>query len=278
VTLAHVVDATPGAWDLDPLVLVLTIATIVVYARGVWSLRRRGSARTPTPVRQTFFYAGILLALAAVVSPLHGWSEALFAAHMTQHLILVIVAAPLIAMGYPTAPLIAGLPRGPGRFASRIVSGLRKRARFLRHPLSLWALHAVVLWAWHLPTLYDAALENDFMHGLEHATFLATGLLLWGAVVGEKPLTEGASVLLLFGTMLQSAALGALLALAGSVLYESHSVAAPLVGIDPLTDQQLAGVIMWIPPGIVYLSVIAVMLSRMLADTRPSNLEGVGRT
>jgi putative membrane protein len=197
---------------------------------------------------------------------------------MTQHLILVILAAPLIALGLPTAPVIAGLPTRPGRSISRFIATARPKVSFIRHPVWVWSLHAAVLWAWHLPTLYDLALENTFMHGLEHASFLGTALLLWSSIFGEKPLGEGASLLLLFATGLQSAALGALLALAGSVLYQPHATAAPLVGVDALTDQQLAGVIMWIPPGILYLAVSAVMLSRLLSDTRPPNLEGVGRT
>jgi len=163
-----------------------------------------------------------------------------------------------------------------GKAVSRLILIVRKRVPFLLHPISVWALHAFVLWAWHLPTLYEMALENPYMHGLEHATFLGTALLVWAAVFGERPIGEGASVLLLFATGLQSAALGALLALATSVLYESHAVAAPAAGFDPLIDQQLAGVIMWIPPGIFYLAVSALMLSRLLQDS-PPRLEEVTR-
>jgi putative membrane protein len=277
MTLAHTVDASPGAWDFDPVVLLLAVAAVALYARGSRLLQQRASRRAPSVLRRTLFYSGILLATSAVVSPLHGWSEALFSAHMTQHLILVILAAPLLALGLPTAPLIAGLPNRPGRSISRLLAVVRTRISFLRHPVWVWSLHAAVLWAWHLPTLYDLALENTLVHGLEHASFLGTALLLWASVFGEKPLGEGGSLLLIFATGLQSAALGALLALAGSVLYESHTAAASLVGVDALTDQQLAGVIMWIPPGILYLAVSAVMLSRLLSDTRPPNLEGVGR-
>jgi putative membrane protein len=188
------------------------------------------------------------------------------------------VSAPLIVLGEPTAPLVAGLPATASRTASKVLRVLRKRTPLLRHPVWVWALNAAVLWAWHLPHLYDLALRNEIVHGLEHATFLGTALLLWGAVFGERPVGEGASVLLMFATGLQSAALGALLALAGNVLYEVHSVAAPVAGVDALTDQQLAGVIMWIPPGILYLAVSGLMLSRLLAESRSPNLEGAGRS
>ena len=195
---------------------------------------------------------------------------------MVQHLLLVLIAAPLVVIGRPTAPLIAALPSQVGRPVSTLIVGLRQRFRFALHPVTIWALHALVLWAWHLPTLYDAALSNEFLHTLEHLSFFGTALLLWAAVLGEKPIGEGPSVLLLFGTGLQSAALGAILTFASSPLYQTHEVAAPTAGVDPLTDQQLAGVIMWIPPGIIYLAISAVMLGRML-ESRPP-LEEAGQS
>ena len=267
--VAHAGGAGPGAWDIDPVVLLTAVVATATYARGVRLLRTRGSRRLPPPVRRWSFYLGVASATAAVVSPLHGWSEALFAAHMTQHLILILVSAPLTILGRPTAPIVACLPT-MGRPVSRIRSALRRRAPYLAHPLSVWALHTAVLWTWHLPVLYALALRNSVAHGLEHATFIATAALLWAAVLGERPIGEGRSVLLLFATGLQSAALGAVLAFAGTVLYRPHEVGAPLAGYDALTDQQLAGVIMWIPPGILYLSVTAVMLARLLRDPAPA--------
>lgn len=276
MNLAHVVDATPGAWDLDPLVLVLAAVTGLLYVRGASLLDRRSSARAPGPLQRTSFLLGLLIAAGAVVSPLHGWSEALFTAHMIQHLLLVIVAAPLLVLGRPSAPLTAGLPSPLGRRVGPLIRGARRRVPFMLHPLAIFALHAVVLWAWHLPTLYDLALESTFLHGLEHATFIATALLLWAAVFGEKPAPEGGALLLVFGTGLQSAALGALLVFASDVLYEAHQVGADRVGIDPLTDQQLAGAIMWVPPGILYLAVSAVLFARLLARSGNSAMERAG--
>ena len=270
MTLAHGPGAAPGAWDLDPLVLVAALAGLVLYTRGALRLRTRRSARTPSRTRQACFYAGLGLAVAAIVSPLHGWSETLFAAHMTQHLVLMVISGPLIVLGRPVPTFLAALPSQAARALARVRSAPRKHAPFLLHPVAIWALSTAVLWAWHLPALYDAALENELLHALEHVTFVATALLVWGAVLGEHPIGEGSSVLLLFGTGLQSGALGALLTFAGSVLYESHAFAAPRAGFDALTDQQLAGVIMWIPSGIVYLAVMTVMLVRLLRATPAS--------
>lgn len=261
---AHGSGAVPGAWDLDPLVLATAAVTLFLYARGTRKLEARRSARAPSSARQTCFYAGLLGAVGALVSPLHGWSETLFAAHMTQHLVLMVIAGPLLVLGRPTAPFLAGLPGKIARFFARAHSAPRKHAPAILHPVALWVVSTIVLWAWHLPTLYDAALDNEALHALEHATFVGTALLVWGAVLGEHPIGEGASVLLLFATALQSGALGALLTFAGSVLYQSHQVVAPAAGFDPLVDQQLAGVIMWIPSGIVYLAAMAFMLARLL--------------
>jgi putative membrane protein len=273
MTLAHALSGPAGTWDVDPLVLAMGVLAVVLYARGSKLLSTRGSPRRPGSLKQLSFYAGVFVAIAAVVSPLHGWSERLFAAHMTQHLLLVIVAAPLIVVGRPGGPFLAALPRSMSRPLGRTLAALRNNVKPLLHPLSIWVLHTLVLWAWHQPTLYDAALDNEFLHALEHSTFFGTALLLWAAVFGERPVSEGASVILLFTTGLQSAALGALIVFASSPLYESHVQAAGTVATDPLTDQQLAGALMWVPPGILYLAVTAVMFGRLLQSPR---LEEVG--
>ena len=272
---AHGPGGTPGAWDLDPVVLTAAIAAIVLYVAGARRLVARGSPRAPSRPRQSAFFAGVVAALAAVVSPLHGWSETLFSAHMGQHLVLMVVAAPLAVIGHPAAPFLAALPADLARAWGRIRSAPRRHAPLLLHPLAIWLVSAVVLWAWHLPTLYDAALDNEAVHALEHATFILTAGLVWAAAFGERPIGPAASVVLLLATALQSAALGAILTFAGSVLYDAHALAAPAVGIDPLTDQQLAGVIMWIPAGIVYLAAMAVMLARLLRIT-PARPVGEG--
>ena len=266
MTLAHAPGVSPGAWDPDPATIVLAVTGLLLYRRGSHVLRARRSRRAPSASRRASFYLGIVTGMAAIVSPLHGWSETLFAAHMVQHLALIAVVAPLVVLGRPTAPFVAALPARAARAISKMRAAPRRRAPLLLHPVTLWALHAIVLWAWHLPTLYGAALEDPFPHALEHGTFIATSMLVWAAVLGEHPIDEGRSVLLLFATGLQSAALGALLTFAGGVLYPAHEIAAAAAGFDPLADQQLAGVIMWIPPGILYLAASAVVLTRLLRD------------
>lgn len=190
--------------------------------------------------RPWLFVAGVLVVLVAVVSPLEREASLSFAVHMIQHMLMVLVAAPLISM-------------------SRVVGS---GPRFLRSIVVVWALHAVALWAWHMPALYDAGMRSDPLHGLEHLSFLVTAVLFWSCVIdsAEHRFTR---VGLVFATMLQSGALGVVLAFASSPLYEWHlRYAGPG---EVLADQQLAGAIMWIPPGIVYLAVMLGLLARALS-------------
>ena len=186
--------------------------------------------------RTVAWIAGVVVAVAALVPPLHGYAAALFSAHMVQHLILVLVAAPLLALGAPRVPRIG--------------------------PLAVALLHAGAIWAWHLPTAYDAALASDLLHGIEHLSFLATGWLFWAFILRRTDVSQLQRVGVVFATALQSSALGALLAFASRPLYSGHLGTTGRWGLTALEDQQLAGAIMWVPPGVVYLAVMLVLLYR----------------
>lgn len=189
--------------------------------------------------RPLLLVAGVAVALAALVG-LEARSSLYFSTHMLQHMLFVLVAAPLIA--------VSGLTRRPGPLRSLLVVGV---------------LHAGALWAWHFPVLYDAAMRSDLLHALEHLSFVVTAVLFWDAVF-EGSMDRFKRTGLVFATMLQSGALGALLVFATTPLYGSHvfdGIGAP----DPLPDQQLAGAIMWVPPGVVYLAVMIGLLARALS-------------
>ncbi|MEA2446601.1 MAG: putative rane protein [Actinomycetota bacterium] len=190
--------------------------------------------------RPWIFAAGIAVLIVALAPPLHTVADDLFSVHMVQHLMLVLVAAPLLAW---SAPAPARLPQ------------------LLRKPLVVGALHAMALWAWHLPVLYDAAIANPLLHIVEHGSFLVTAYLFWDVVIGKAGADDQLRrVGLVFATTLQSGALGAVIAFASSVLYTAHVASAPVRGLTPLEDQQLAGAIMWVPPGAVYVIVMLVLL------------------
>ncbi|MGH9214856.1 MAG: cytochrome c oxidase assembly protein, partial [Acidimicrobiales bacterium] len=216
-------------------------------------------------------FAGALLALAiALASPLELAASSVFAAHMVQHLLLMLVVAPLLVCGRPVMVLGQAMPLRGRRLFVRVRArpSVRSARDALLHPVSAWVIGVVVLWAWHLPTLYEAALRRDALHAFEHASLIATAALVWALALGRarRSLAIPAASGLLFATALQSGALGAVLALAQRPLYPIHASVAPSWGLTPLEDQQLAGGLMWVPPGIVYMVVIAALLAHWLGS------------
>jgi cytochrome c oxidase assembly factor CtaG len=239
----------------------------VLYRQGLVNLRTRARPG-PRPRQVLAFWGALAVLAAALVSPLDRAAAELFAAHMVQHLALMMVAAPLLAAGRPVLVIGAALPAGGRRRVRRVAARRQALATALFHPVVVWALGTVVLWAWHLPALYDAAVRNDPVHAVEHVTLLGTAALLWAAVLGRgpRPLAVPAAVGLLFATMLQSSALGAVLTLARAPLYPVHEATTSAWGLTPLEDEQLAGALMWVPAGIVYVGVMAALLVRWLGS------------
>lgn len=260
-----------STWTLDAPLLGMLALAAAWYALGVRHLWARAPAsRGLTRRHCAAFAAGFVGVVLALVSPIDGAAGALFTAHMIQHLLLVIVAAPLIVLGEPLTAYLWGLPVG----ARRAVGAAWKRAslvrwtwRQLRRPPVAWALHIGLLWTWHLPRMYDLAMVNEPVHILEHALFLLSALLFWWVVFDRRSRTSaGALIAYLFLAMLQSTLLGAILTMVRRPLYLAHYGTTAAWGLTPLEDQQLAGLIMWIPAGTVYLIVLVPLVLRMLGD------------
>jgi cytochrome c oxidase assembly factor CtaG len=189
---------------------------------------------------------------------------------MLQHLLLLVVAPPLLVGGRPGLVLALGLPRPVRTEVARIQRSrwLRPWLRLLRNPLALVLGNAVALWAWHLPSAYELALSNPIWHAAEHLTFLGASLILWGLVIAtpRQLRRRGPAMLALFLIMLASAALGAVITFSRTLLYPSYQATSGLWGVSPLGDQQLAGALMWIPPGGLYLATIVVLAWRWLTE------------
>jgi putative membrane protein len=248
-------------WDRSaPLLLPLAVAG-GLYWRGRRTLiRRAGRGRAAPPWRGTAFAGGLAALVAALASPLDAAAGALFAAHMIQHLLLVLAAAPLLVLGAPLLPWLWGLPsewrRAVGR-AWRRAYVLRVCWRVLTRQPIAWALHAATLAAWHVPALYQAALMDASLHALEHASMLLTAALFWWVPLHPQPvhrLDAGLGVLHVFAMATTTGLLGALIVLARSPWYSVHTPGAAAWGLTPLQDQQLAGLLMWVPGGLVYLA------------------------
>jgi putative membrane protein len=258
-----------GAWNLDPVLLLGFLLAAWAYRRGQTS----GPKRQVDTWRARCFTAALVAIGLALLSPLDALSSALASAHMVQHLLLILVAAPLLALSAPSGAVLRGSPlavrRATGRWRRRL--GLTHgNLRALRHPAAVWLLQVGVLWFWHAAAPYDAALGSEPLHLLEHASFLATAVLFWHVVIGVRGsvrVSGGLGVLLVFAMAMQSVFLSVLLTFARTPWYSGYATTTASWGLDPLTDQQLAGVIMWIPAGGIYLVAALALLVAWVRST-----------
>jgi putative membrane protein len=235
-----------------------------------------------TPWQVASFVGGLTVLFIALVSPLHPLAGELLWAHMVQHVLVVVVAAPLLVLGAPVVPMTLALPLPwRGRIRSwRRIAWLRSTGHLLTRPLVAWLVHVVALWAWHAPALYDAAVRSPAIHGVEHLTFLATAALFWWVALpqGRRHLARGADVLYVFTGGVQSGALGALLTFAGTPLYAAYAHTSIRWGLTPLQDQQLAGLVMWIPAGLVYVVTAGFLFARWMTSMEREARKAEGRT
>lgn len=245
------------AWTFEPGVIIPIVTSAVLYSLGVFRLRQA----SPKSVRKSdivYFALGWAALVLALVSPVHAWGSVLFSAHMTQHELLMLVTAPLLVLGRPVVPFLWALPRSWAITLARWskFGAWEKTWRTISNPVVAWLIHAVVLWAWHAPALFEATLENESIHALQHASFLFSALLFWWAVIHgrKRALGFGLAVLYMFTTALHSGLLGALLTFANSVWYPGYAERTAAWGLTPLEDQQIGGLIMWIPAGLVYVA------------------------
>lgn len=258
---ARPIESLWQAWTFDPWVLTPILLASVCYAYGAYRLRKK-AARTPgmqlRPGEWAFF-AGMLAVVIALVSPLDAVSDVLFSAHMSQHELLMLVAAPLLVLSRPWQAYLAACSPA---LRARVAGAMRNRRvvvgwRVLTAPVLVVLLHAFVRWIWHAPSLFQAALASEWVHGFQHATFFISAALFWWALMAGRygPLGYGVSVLFVFATALHTGALGALLTFTREVWYPVHAARTLVYAADPLADQQLAGLIMWIPAGVLMLSI-----------------------
>lgn len=264
------------AWDLHPGVVGGLAIGAAWYAAGLRRLwRRAGRGRGVARWRATCAAAALLVLVVALLSPLDALGHALFSAHMVQHLLLLVVAPPLLVAGAPLYVGLWALPDASRRVVARWWHGarrLRAIAGQLLRPIPVWSANVAILWAWHLPAAYDLAVRRDWVHALEHASFLVASFFFWWLLFRHtgRRMDRGAGIVYVFAAGLQCAALGALLTLSGGAWYAVHAHTTAAFGLTPIEDQQLAGLIMWIPAGLAYLVASAVLFVQWIepASTR----------
>ncbi|MDQ4075806.1 MAG: cytochrome c oxidase assembly protein [Chloroflexota bacterium] len=264
-------DTIWTAWRPDPLFALLLLVAVWIYLRGVARMWARGGDGQGVRRWQLGAYLGGIATFAlSRLTPLDAMGGSLFSAHMTQHLLVILVGPLLIAAGRPGLAILWALPIQWRRRVTRLPKESRWVAAVwdgLNHWASVLVLFAGVLWLWHVPALYDAALESQLVHDLEHATFAAMAVLFWRRVLeAGRPTGMGhaAAFLLIFATALHSSALGALLTFARKPLYVSHMAYTDDWGLTPLEDQQLAGVIMWVPMGLWFTVTALILIGRWI--------------
>ena len=278
VASAHALNEHPHerwdlSWSLETWVLVCLALSAGLYFLGLsrlWS--NAGYGRGVRRTQAFSFAAGWAVLLAALVSPLDSLGSRLFSAHMFQHELLMIVAAPLLVMGRPLGVWAWALPPHWRSLTGALfhTAAWRVPWRVVTGPLGAWALHAVALWVWHLRALFEAALVNDTVHALQHLCFFFSAVLFWWSVVGTRERNaRGVALLSLFTTMIHSGALGALLTFSSFAWYPHYAATTLAYGFSALADQQLGGLMMWIPAGLVYVIAGLALAARMLGSTNP---------
>jgi putative membrane protein len=262
-------SASDQAWRIAVAVpLALAGAAYFRGLRRVW--RRAGSGRGVRPAEALAFGAGLVVLAVLLALPLHAWGRLRFTPHMIEHELLTLVAAPLLAAGGAGVPWLFALPpswrRQVGRWLAR--DRLRRLWRRVSHPAAAWALHGAALWLWHAPALFEAALRSEVVHYLQHVSLLATALLFWASVLPRRAdaRTRLVGMFSLFATSLHATLLGALLTLSPLIWYASYVAAATPGGLSALEDQQLAGLVMWVPGGLVYVGAALAICAGLLRD------------
>lgn len=263
--LAHG-GAVHGAleWTFDPWITVPLLMVGILYALGTAKLSRRSPTPRMSNRPSAAYWSGLFLLAVALISPLHYLGEHLFTFHMIEHEIVMAAAAPLIVLARPIGVLFWGLPHPLRRPAMRLVKSRGVETLWTAATAGIVAtlLHALAIWLWHVPALFDATVTSVLLHRLQHLSFFITAVIFWWAVIWREG--RGAGAWHLFLTMLHTSILGALIAIAPRVVYLAQTRYAADWGLSSLEDQQLAGIIMWVPGGIVYAGAALVVLAGLI--------------
>ena len=255
-------EAAP-AWTLAPSIVIPLAVVLAQFLLGRSELARRSNVARP---RQALFLAGWLVLALTLVSPVHEGGERSFTLHMIEHELIMLVATFLLAASHSGGVLAWGLPGVLRHGLGGGWSGpLRALWREAPRPVTATIVQAVVMWAWHAPALFDRALASPSWHIAQHLSFLLSSLAFWSAILNHRGCALLAA-LCLFVTSLVEGALGALMALSTSAWYSAYAgMALSGIGLDPATDQQLAGLLRWIPGGLVHGAGALLLLYRWLS-------------
>jgi putative membrane protein len=261
-------------WGLEPGIVVPLLVLGAWYARGALVLRSR-STRAPRAPAVAAFTVGWTTLVVALVSPLHGLSEQLFSAHMVQHELLMALAAPLFVAARPGPAMLWALGPRSRLGVAQVLNSRTVRAGWsaISRPLTAWLIQGIVIWIWHVPMLFQATLHSDVAHAAQHTAFLGSAVLFWWSTAHCPRTARGLAIVYLFATAVHTGVLGALMAFARTPWYPDYAARVAAWGLSPLGDQQLAGLIMWIPASAAYLIAALATTHRWLRDSEREVLQ-----
>jgi cytochrome c oxidase assembly factor CtaG len=269
--MANSIQVVLTSWRLDWGILLFSVLTCLIYFRGWTGLHRRQPAKY-TKWRLVSFMGGVLTIVIAIVSPIDSFANVLLQVHMAQHVLLMMIAPPLLWLGWPALPLLCGLPNTIQKYwlgpflASRSVHNV---ARFFVHPVVALLLFVISTWAWHIPFAYQLALSNDMWHSIEHACFIGTALLFWFPIINPEPSLpiwpRWAMIPYLLAADLQNTVFSAIFTFANDPLYSFYPDLG-LFGTTLMRDQSAAGALMWVSSAVVYLIPAAFIMKSVLVN------------
>lgn len=271
--MLHSISQPGGFWQMPILPTALILLTGAIYVRGWVRAHVTRPAELPS-WRLYSFLSGLAVLFVAIASPIDGYADDLLLMHMTQHILLMSVVPPLIALGAPVVPLLRGVPK----YIARAVVGPVLRmplphriARFISRPVPALTVMVVTFIAWHLPAAYDEALRLPALHELEHFCFLATSMIFWWKIIQPWPTrfawSPWTKLACLVGADVANTAVSAYLSFCGHVVYASYAHGSRIFAISPLSDQNGAGAEMWVMNSLVFLIPAMIIPMRALAPS-----------
>ena len=253
-------------WDSAPYIVIPIVLAASLYLVGRWRLGRRARYAPPGMLRDLFYLGGLLALTLALLSPIDVYAGDLFFMHMVQHLLLMMIAPPLLQLANPMSRILWAFPRAVRRSIGGTLNSagvLRLALQGVTVPVIAWLVFVVTIWVWHSPVPYNAALASEGMHVLEHLTMFGAALIFWWPVIGPAPLRSRMPhplrFLYLFLALFQNILLGAILTFAQAPVYAYYDGTPAHWGITGPQDQQLGGVLMWIPGTMMYFTALAIL-------------------
>jgi cytochrome c oxidase assembly factor CtaG/cytochrome c2 len=253
------------AWDWNPWAIALLTLAVIGYVLGLLRLGPKERSQIFGAGRYASFALGIMTIFVVLISPLASLDDQLFSMHMIQHLLLMLVAPPLLVWSRPVMAWLWAFPLRRRRAIGHAwigTPGLRGSIRLFMHPAVVLAINSIALWFWHAPGPYRWALASEGLHTAEHLSFFIPSLAFWSLVLepyGRRRLGYGVTMLFVAAMGMQMSLLGALLTFATRLFYATYGAGATIWGMTPLADQQLGGVLMWVPASVIDLAVMAVL-------------------